>query len=127
MALPLFSAIIHLFQGKFIMDTFQTEFINDTEDQPVIQTVSKFKNLKKIDSYFPFKAKIRAKWYLRYPFVVKIMYLYPISKSGTLLRHSLIASKARQFHPCVIAGKARQSLRKNKFFYEIATSLRSSQ
>jgi hypothetical protein len=62
----------------------------------VIQTVSKFKNLKKIDSYFPFKAKIRAKWYLRYPFVVKIMYLYPISKSGTLLRHSLIASEAWQ-------------------------------
>jgi hypothetical protein len=55
------------------MDTFQSEFINDTEDQPVI------------------------------------------------------ASEARQSHPCVIASKARQSLRKNKFFYEIATSLRSSQ
>ena len=54
-----------------------------------IQTVSKFKNLKKIDNNFPFKAKIEAKWHLRYSFIVKIMYLFPISKSGTLLRHSL--------------------------------------
>ncbi len=53
------------------------------------QTVSKFKNLKNIDNKFPFKAKIEAKWHLRYSFIVKIMYLFPISKSSTLLRHSL--------------------------------------
>jgi len=55
------------------METFQSEFINDTEDQLVV------------------------------------------------------ASEARQFHPCVIASEARQSRRKNKFFYEITISLRSSQ
>jgi len=60
----------------------------------VIQTVSKFKNLKKIDNNFPFKAKFEAKWHLRYSFIVKIMCLYPIFKSGTLLQHSLIASEA---------------------------------
>ena len=42
MALPLFSAIIHLFQGKFIMDTFQSEFINgDNGDVPQGTTLDK--------------------------------------------------------------------------------------
>jgi len=62
---------------------------------PVIQTVSKFKNLKKIDNNFLFKAIIEAKWHLRYSLIVKIMYLFPISKSGTLLRHGLIASNPK--------------------------------
>ncbi len=47
------------------------------------------RNYEKIYNNFPFKLVIWANKYSKLSFLAGIMSLFPISKSGTLLRHSL--------------------------------------
>jgi len=112
-----------------IIGTFQSEFINDTENQPVIASEARQSRMEIMHMF------------LRDCFTLFAMtFFYCVIASEAWQSHALviaseawqshalvIASEARQSRALVIASEARQSRRKNKFFYEIATSLRSSQ